>query len=703
MKDTSDISARKLIDKLVPDPRWGSMRGLLSTTYELGPDFLEMDFLPSVFGLGAWDDRSWATRIALEKRLSQLDAAVVVTDARRYRGRPRSLRLEVKPGVTPRGSALHAKITVILYERAVRLIVGSANLTEYGYRRNREAVAILTATPESRKDAALIHQALAGASVALDPWLSAGARKLIVDSLDALRPWMKEKADADTTFQWTYSQTKLWREFLARWPSGESIKRLSIISPFWSEDAGLTLSTLLKETKKMGALSDDAEVRLLTDAFEGPNGQILPILPLGYASYNWAALGVKATAQAVSPNVLPAELGGMEGFTGTRALHAKIVLMEGTKNGLAYLGSANFTAHGWGFLDNQTAANVEAGLIIRRSLQTGVFDSLIPDLVGKPILLASGNFQSLQAPEHGAEDEPWPDFIQQVLLSPAGLDDNELELLIEVDPAAAPLPWSAKLLDKEGFPAETLVRTETAAERSKKSVRVPLPSQTLTRLLTDQEILICWSDCPRGRAVPLNVDASARMRLPISPAQRRIQETDLLLYYQGRISWEELFPDPDPPSGQADASALPSTPAAGVDKSRIQSYQIREFVEALTGISQDLAASAQSESSMRLALLGPVSPLALAHTVCDAVDSGCRSPMAAAFQLVEILACLKSARSLTVPERLSQAWDGHLREATGKITTIFKQLVASHSEPLANKAFERYHKTVLAGGARRDS
>jgi hypothetical protein len=286
----------------------------------------------------------------------------ILTDARRYRGRPRSLRLEVKPGVTPRGSALRPKITLILYERAVRLIVGSANLTTPGYRSNREGVAILTAMQGSRKEAVLIHQALAGARTALDLWLSAGARKLIEDSLETISPWMKENSDPDTTFQWTYGQTKLRREFLARWPSGETIKRLSIVSPYWSEDAGLTLSALLKETRKMGALAVDAEVRLLTDAFEGPNGHILPILPLGYASFNWAALGVKATAQAVSSKVLPAELGGMEGFTGSRALHAKIVLMEGTKNGLAYLGSANLTAHGWGFLDNQTAANVEAGL-----------------------------------------------------------------------------------------------------------------------------------------------------------------------------------------------------------------------------------------------------------------------------------------------------------------------------------------------------
>jgi len=69
-----------------------------------------MDFLPSVFGLGAWDDRSWATRIALEKNLAQLEAAVILTDARRYRGRPRSLRLEVQPGVTPRGSPFTPKL-----------------------------------------------------------------------------------------------------------------------------------------------------------------------------------------------------------------------------------------------------------------------------------------------------------------------------------------------------------------------------------------------------------------------------------------------------------------------------------------------------------------------------------------------------------------------------------------------------------------
>lgn len=703
MTDGSDVSARKLIDKLVPDARWGPMRGLLSTTYELGPDFLEMDFLPSIFGLGAWDDRSWSGRIALEKHLCQLDTAVILTDARRYRGRPRSLRLEVQPIVTPRGSSLHAKVTLVLFENAVRLIVGSANLTERGYRRNREVVAILTATPNSKKEAALIYRALKDGRAILDPWLPAGGRQLIDNSLSTLRPWANGGPDLDTTFVWTHGQTKLWREFLQRLPKGEIIKRLSIVSPFWSQDAGVTLSALLKELKTLAALASDAEVRLLTDAFEGRNGEIIPILPLGYASYNWASLGVKATAQAVSPKVLPAELGGMEGFTGSRALHAKVVVMEGVRSGLAYLGSANFTAHGWGFLNNQSAANVEAGLIICRSLQSGILANLIPEVVGKPVLLASGNFQSLQPPEPSPEDDPWPEFIRKVLLSPVKGDDDELELLIEVDTSISPIVWSAKLHDRVGFPGETLINIDTRLEAQKPTVHMALSPETLTRLLTDQEIKICWEDCPHGRAVPINVEASARLRLPISPAHHRIQERDLLFYYQGRISWEELFPDPDPRNVPTDGAVVEAAQESGVDKSRIQSYQIREFVEALTGLSQDLAASTQSESSMRLALLGPVSPIALASSVRDAVDLGFRTPMAAGFQLVEILACLESARSIAVPPRLSRCWEENIREASNKIRAILSQLVAAHRQLVDTRAFNQYQKTVLAGGPRRES
>jgi hypothetical protein len=698
MKDNQDVSSRKLIDRLVPDPAWGPMHGLLATTYELQPDFLELDFLPSVFGLGAWDDRSWTTRIALERRLFELDAAVVFTEARRYRGRPRSLRLEVLPVAGAPGCALHAKVTVLVFDRAVRLVVGSANLTEKGYRRNREVAAVLTASPSSRKQAPILVQAISGMSVALAPWLTATAQTLLQGAQEILRPLLNGADDPDTGFIWSHAQTRLWREFLSRWPSGEPVRRISILSPFWSEDAGLTLKLLLEQLNSTGTLAADAEIRLLTDAFQEPDGRFLPVLPPGYAAFDWASLGVKATAQAVSPSIHPEEVGGMEGFTGTRALHAKILLMEGSRSGLAYLGSANFTAHGWGFLNGESATNVEAGLILRRPVQSPAFDSLLPDLAGEPVLLTGGNTGDLRPPEITPDDEPWPGFFRSALLSPVPADDSQLELLIEVLPDSAARLWSARMPNKEGIPGDILLSVENT-QAAGTSFSVPLSKETLSRLLVEQEILISWTECPLGRPVPLNVAPSARARLPISPGSQRIEEDQLLSYYQGRIAWEDLFPDPDSQGGRCGDPVPPNAPDAGVDKSRIQSYQIREFVEALAGLRQDLAASAQSEPAIRLALLGPVSPIALAGTVIDAVKCRGRTPTAAAFQLVEILACLKSARSTKVPDKLAEFWCRHLDDATATISRLLQQLLSDHSAKFAdNRAFHRYQKAVLNNG-----
>jgi hypothetical protein len=698
MKDNQDISSRKLIDRLVPDPHWGAMQGLIATTFDLRPEFLETDFLPSVFGLGAWDDQSWATRIALEKRLFELDAAVILTEARRYRGRPRSLRLDVRPAVSPRGSVLHAKVTLLLFERAVRLIVGSANLTKQGYRENREVIAVLTATQKTKKEAALITQGLLGMESSLSSWLTPEAHKLIRRSIETVQPWLNGNADSDTTFTWSNGQTRLWREFMGRWPVGEPVKRISILSPFWSQDASLTLTAFLTQLKNVGSLASDAEVRLLTDAFKNPNGELIPVLPPAYAGQDWQALGVKATAQPVNPEVHPEELGGMEGFTGTRALHAKVVLVEGTRSGLAYLGSANFTAHGWGFIPGQGNANTEAGVILRRSLHSSDFDSVLPDLVGQPILLSNANIHSLRPPEMGPADEPWPEFIHQVLLSPVTADGDKLELRIETADDGAGFLWSARLLDKDGIPGETLVSLEQTQDSTKKVFALSLSDQVLTRLLTDQEIQICWADCPAGRPFPLNVENSARASLPISPGKQSIEENNLISYYQGRIAWEQLFPDPEAGEPSGDHPVPAPAIASGVDKSRIQSYQIREFVEALAGLNQDLRSATHSEPAMRLALLGPVSPFALAQTIIDAVVAGRRTPTAAGFQLVEILACLQSARSHQVPERLAEVWQEHLEQVHGKISRLLEKLVADHPALFAsNKAFGRYRKAVLNG------
>ena len=109
------------MDRLTVDPSYGRLLGFLATTYEMQSEFFETDFLPTLLGLGAWDDRSWTSRIALEKHLAELEAATVMQDARPYRGRPRSLHVELTPVLLGVHRALHAKVLIGVYDEAVRL------------------------------------------------------------------------------------------------------------------------------------------------------------------------------------------------------------------------------------------------------------------------------------------------------------------------------------------------------------------------------------------------------------------------------------------------------------------------------------------------------------------------------------------------------------------------------------------------------
>ncbi len=695
MSVSEDINRRKLIDRLVPDDAWGPMVGLVTTTYEMQPDFLELDFLPSLFRLGAWDDRSWATRVGMERKLAELEVAAIFMDPRCYRGRPRSLRLALFPVRLQRGSALHAKVTLVLFERAVRIIVGSANLTEQGFRKNREIVAELTATDSSRQEARLILQAAVGMEAFLEPWLTPEAREVLIRAREMATAWSASPKDDQAMFQWSGGTTKLWQEFLNRWPSDDSIRQAIIVSPFWSADARTTLEQFITNLRSRNALDANCEFRLLTEAFVDPSRKYLPILPQAYATCDWQGLGINISAQAVDPGVLPEEVGDMEGFTGIRRLHAKVVLLQGSRTNLAYLGSANFTAHGWGFLQDGAKANIEAGLIVRRSARNEGLRSLLPGTIGDPVELTSANTMRLRSPEGECEAIPWPDFLKACLLTPKNASSECLQLQVEVEPGSQMYQWSIRLPEKDALPAQVLLTSDEPQHAIITTFKVDLAEDVLNRLLIEQELIMCWDACPGGRAVPLNVSRQARDRLPISPGRHRLEENHLLSYYQGKITWEDLFPDPEPFPGDQNGKATASTLSV-VDKSKIQSYQIREFVEALRGIQDDLKRATESEPCMRLSLLGAVSPVSLARTVIDAVACNRRTATAAGFQLTEILVCLLTARQFQVRSRLAAQWLQYVDRAMNEVEGLLEKLIQDHSNELgADTAFKRYSRAVL--------
>lgn len=685
------IDDRRLADRLAPDAEFGSYHGFWATTYDLNTEFFETDFLPALLNLGSWNDRHWTTRIALEKELAHMSSASVLMDSGRYPGRPHSLRVELLPGRGKSGNALHAKVLVLVHENGVRLHVGSANLTEQGYRHNIEVSACLAASRKNPAQAPLIIAALEEAGNVLKPWWGPGINEVNQKALDLLRSLPSGGKLTDCWFAWGGGETSLLDQFLSHVPEGEEVRSISIVSPFWSEEEGQgPLCTLIDRLRTGDRLATDAEVHLHTSAVPAKENEYLPSLPASYGCCDFRKHGVRAFAHAVSPEVLPAEVMGRD-FAGKRALHAKVILVECEKTTLAYLGSANFTRKGWGVLADPATANIEAGIIVLERGKTAEdLSSLISASVGQAVELAGTGKAKLAEPLKEQDESSWPDFLIDVRLAPSVERRRELELCVRIRPERVHGKWSVWMCEKGDEPASVLLSQNGDGE-SKDTVRVPLTSEQLDRLLTAKEVLVRWWDCETGRLFPVNAALEVRDELPIAPDAGKPGERMLVAYYQGRIPYEELFPpiDLDPaekPEVQFDSEL------SGVDTSGIQSYQVREFVESLDGIRSDLRDSAHNERTMKLALLGAVSPVELARQIRDSVMKGERSAMAGGFQLAEILACVREARSLPDNEK----WERHRAKAETEIRALLDEVRATYPLDVGAKTvFAKYlHRTV---------
>ncbi len=697
----TDVNARRLMDRLHGNPEeLGPLLGLLATTYEFDATFFELDFLPTCLGLGGWDDRSWASRIALEKALAGTNATVLLMDGRRYRGRPRSLHLEVQPAIGVDGQLLHAKVLLLVYERAVRLFVGSANLTEAGYRMNREVILPLMATEAHPETVPLIREALARMPELLAPWWTPSAETVRSLALERLERWRTEDSSLHR-FVWSGQGEPLWRTFLSQWPASERITSISIVSPFWSEepDDGPVMR-LLSELRQREVLADGATLRLFAEASLGSLKTCAPRLPASVLALDVRRLGVVGTAHAVDPTVLPEEVGGRTDFLQKRSLHAKIVLIEGEETALAYVGSANFTRSGWGFPGGAVRPHIEAGMLLRRTGRDRArLAALLPPSVGEPVPLGGSVGPQVLQPDEGVEDVRWPSFLREARLIPMPGSTQDRELGLELGLFPERVMGSFEVCVEPG--GQVLARG--APGDAPDSLRVVLAPDVLESLLKVKELHVTWWACQEGQRFPINLDPAARVELPLGELDGRPGERLLLAYYQGRVAFEELFPPPIDYEEDESTSRTAQALESEVDTSRIQSYQMREFVDALSGLERDLRAAASgTEASMRLALLGPVSPLGLARAVRQAVVSQQRSATAGAFQLVEISSAVQRvAGSISEPERRS-LFEKHADTAQAQLATLFGELRAEHPRELGPmSAFQRYTRAVQPDLGRR--
>jgi len=147
----------RLLDMWSGEEEFGRPLGCVTTSFTFDAELFEEQCLARFLSIqSSPNETAMAYLVEREEKLSQCFACVLVDSA--HAAPDRSLRWNLLPVTLPRGGVLHAKLTLLVWENCIRVLIGSANLSESGYRRNQEVVAVLDFGQQDRLPPELLKQ-----------------------------------------------------------------------------------------------------------------------------------------------------------------------------------------------------------------------------------------------------------------------------------------------------------------------------------------------------------------------------------------------------------------------------------------------------------------------------------------------------------------------------------------------------------------
>lgn len=339
----------RLLDAWVAPSNAGAPVGCLATSYTFDSIFFEEECLARFAGIRSGasdDDRAWEWIIEREERFAQIKAVALV-DKDHCRGvrSPRWDLLCARGG--NRGGILHAKLSLLVWARAARLIVASANLTLSGYRKNREVFACLGAG----EDQPLARTAWKDALDYMDTILALGgepnhpavtrARDVIAEARMRVKAVSKSAAEPDVSTQFIGigpGRSDLFKQVKNHWREAAGpVDDIYAISPFYDpdpKDAARTRDAFWGLARERG----EASLSLYAPLTVEPDGNKVLHAPEAWShtpreSASFYPFGISQLAA---------------GDNERRSLHAKWIWLENTNWALSCSGSANLTAAGMG-------------------------------------------------------------------------------------------------------------------------------------------------------------------------------------------------------------------------------------------------------------------------------------------------------------------------------------------------------------------
>lgn len=672
------MSASRLLDLWAP-PSGYRLASVIATTYQLQADFIEEDLLPVALGLRQSSARGREFRIELEKALQDAEITVYLHPDGYTPGLRRSPRVDLIPVPEAALRKLHAKVALLLFvperdddaaARIVRLVTGSANLTSNGYRQNIELAVAMDDAPGA-------PQVVATAVRDAADWFQ---RVLPPDTEQARSQHRSIQAVFNAR---TVSPDRTGMAFIGLPRQGGLMQALSALdlgavhtltaaSPFWptGDDADDIASGVVEACGGAPKL-----VRLIGPCrvVEGRRyAEIPPALlkslrgqGVGHFEVSYATPDFGCAPEHAKPTEDEGEYDGIgadttAAFTAWRPLHAKVLLIEGSKASALAMGSFNFTRRGLGL--HGRISNTEAGVVWRVPAESSGKLQQAIGFAGS-WCKADGELDGLliaPGPMDGASGQQWPAFIRSIRA-------RRDALIIEGDGTAWPGELTVTMRDirsrlaqlERNFDAWLIPRPVTDEE-----VKIELPmvagwmeqegQQALSRYpaLPDLEVLLEWED----QRTILPVVFVDKHEFPVVERTVREDERMLLDWFLGLRPTDEADAD-GYGHGFDPTTSDPATDGGG--HAGILSYLIRDFVHALPGIRAHLEEGASTETGLRTALLGPRSPAKLADEILDArirPTSGRprKTDVATTFQLIELRKLVENTRLPELPEGMTE-------------------------------------------------
>lgn len=687
----------------------------VATTFEFDAGFFESELLPRFLGLRFDHTENERTFIIEREESLAITRVGVLVDVSKFDPRQTTLQWDQLPIQVP-GGIQHAKVNVLVWERLVRLIVGSANLTRQGYRRNRELFAALDFFdgPDSAP-LGLLQDALAFIDV-LCPWSRTlpAATQRIRETAEQIRTRVNRWSNAPRDFSprekprvglvvnhpahASGSAQSALKQLIKMWLP-RRVVQLTVMTPFVGQQSECEDRVL--HTMRELPMARDAEGWLIVPEAPAPEGAKRRIVPLPkHFGQCWKE------RFGENSRILPVPMCVEEVDERPRDLHAKAILIEGDSHDLLMAGSSNFTPHGMGI----GVFNCEANLVFEDKADEKREGQTFDDRLGVPVSWddpLSVDDITWQDPEQPPEDAPsskpqlpaffaWASYSQTTGVIRVGVDRNQSE----------PSDWTIGLAGQSAEQSVSLFSRSLCA-----------PDGTTLSFTLDEKargvhltaMRVGWTDKDATRQEGfLAVAVENRDADLLPPEEFRGLSVDgiidCLLSGRTPAEWVEKQDARRKRNTSTDA-AIESLRA--VDTSNYVLYRVRRFGRALAAMADRIARTSPTPDAIRYRLLrDPLGPVHLAETLSSSENGHNGGPAAAAetgYQLYAMAEMLLSVGHVGRQVRRACGRDGKwalplFREARERISAVI-QRIRERSGPLPDD-LARYLDASLSENAR---